>query len=101
MAKMLKMMKQVNEARRMQKQLAKRVVSIKSNDGSITVEARGDMSIKSITIAPETLANTRPEKLERVLVSTINSALDASKKAAAGDMSKLTEGMGLGDLFGG
>ena len=100
MANMFKMMKQMQKVKKMQKELAKKEVEISSNDKTVTVVARGDMTIKKIRIAPEAMDPAKPERLEKVLVSTINGAMDSAKKAAAGDMAKLTEGMGLGGLMG-
>jgi len=102
MAKMMRQMKQMKQMKRMQKQLAAKTVEISSNDGRITVVARGDMTIKSIQINPEALDPAKVERLQKVLASTINSALDSSKKAAAGDMAKMSGGLGgLSEMLGG
>jgi len=102
MAKMLNMMKQVRQARKMQKHLAAKTVEVSSNDGAVTVTARGDMSIKSIRIKPEALDPAACQKLERLLVSIVNGALDSSKKAAAADMAGLTGSLGdLSSMLGG
>lgn len=102
MAKMFEMMKQVRMVKQMQKQLAAKTVSATSRDNIVVVQARGDMTIKSITLDPAALATIRPDQLERHLVSTVNSALDSAKKAAAADMSKLTGGLGgLSEMLGG
>ena len=100
--KMFEMMKQVQQMRKIQKTLAAKTVEIASNDKLVTVVARGDMSIERVTINQELLGQTKHDRLERTLASTINSALDSAKKAAASDMAKLTGGMGgLSDLLGG
>lgn len=94
-------MKQMQQMRRIQKQLAAKTVEITSHDNMVTVVACGDMTIKSIKLGPEALT-LRAEKLERVLTSTVNGAMDSAKKAAAADMAKLTGGMGgLSEMFGG
>jgi DNA-binding protein YbaB len=98
---MFNMMKQVKQMKKMQKGLKKKEVEISNNEKTITVVARGDMTVKSIKIAPEAMDASQPERLEKAIVSTINSAMDSAKKAAASDMAKLTDGMGLGDLMGG
>lgn len=99
--KMLDAMKQMQQMRRIQKQLAAKTVEITSHDNMVTVVACGDMTIKSIKLGPEALT-LRAEKLERVLTSTVNGAMDSAKKAAAADMAKLTGGMGgLSEMFGG
>ncbi len=100
MANVLKMMKQVKQVKKMQKELARKTVEVKSPCGSVTVVAKGDMSLKSISIEADLLDPSRRERVQKLLVSTVNSALDSSKKAAANDMQRLTGGMGLGDLFG-
>ena len=98
---MFDQIKQMNQVRKIQKQMAAKKVEISSNDKSITIVACGDMTIESIKFTPEAL-QMRQEKLERILVSTVNSALDSSKKAAAADMQKLMGGMGgLSEMFGG
>ena len=102
MAKMLDMMKQVKQAKKMQKKLAAKTVQAKSRDDIIVVEARGDMTIKRISVDAEALKTMRHEQFEKMLVSTVNSALDSSKKAAAGDMAKMGGGLGgLSDMLGG
>jgi DNA-binding protein YbaB len=101
--KMLNAMKQMQRMKKIQKQLAAKTVEITSPDGTITVVARGDMTVRSVHIKPEALAGgMKQEKLERILVSTINGALDSSKKAAANDMAKFSGDLGgLSDLLGG
>jgi nucleoid-associated protein EbfC len=102
MADVFKMMKQFRDLRRMQKELESKTAEASSPDGLIAVEARGDMSLRKVEIKPEALQKYAPEKLGKVLVSTINSALDAVKKEAAADMQKMAGGMGgLSNLLGG
>jgi len=100
MTNMLKMMKQLKDVKKMQKQLARKTVEVSSPDGMMTVVAQGDMKLRSVRIDPRAMDPSNPEALARLIVSTVNSALDSSKKAVADDMSKLTEGMGLGNLLG-
>jgi len=59
------------------------------------------MTIQSIKIKPEAFTQMKHERLERTIASTVNGALDSSKKAAASDMAKLGDLSGLGDLLGG
>lgn len=95
-------MKQMQQMRRIQKQLASKTVSISSNDGMVTVVARGDMTVDSIKLKPEALTALKLEKLERLLASTVNGAMDSAKKAAAADMAKMAGGLGgLSEMFGG
>ena len=100
---MWKMMKQAQKVKKIQKELARKTVEVKSTDGTVVVVAGADMTLRTITVDPQWLDPARKPKFEKLLVSTVNSALDSSKKAAAADMQKLTQGLdlgGLGDLFG-
>lgn len=101
MAKMMDMMKQAKQLKKMQKDLKRKVVSASSPDGAVTVEACGDMTVKSVTFVPDALTRLEPKRLGDMVARTVNSAMDSAKKAAAGDMSKLAEGAGLGGMLGG
>jgi len=97
----LKMMKQLKEMKKIQKQLSKKVVEVTSPDGSVTVRASADMSVKSIKLKVDNINSDGLDRLGKTIASTVNSAFDSCKHAAADDMAKLTDGMGLGDMFGG
>ncbi len=101
MPNMVEMMKQVKQLKKMQKELKRKVVSASSPDGSVTVEACGDMTVKSVSITPEAMSGMESKRLGDMVTRTVNSAMDSAKKAAAGDMSKLAGSAGLGDMFGG
>ena len=105
MANMLKMVHQAatmrKQMKRIQKELEKKTVEIKSNNGKVTVVARGDMSIKEIVIDPSALEDLKLERLEKVLVTTVNAALNASKKTAGSEMTKASGGLGgLSEMLG-
>lgn len=97
--KMFDMMKQMHQVRKMQKELGKKEVEIFSNDKTVAVIARGDMTLRSIKIQPTAMDPAHPERLEKTLVSTVNSALESAKQAAAADMAKLAGGLDLGSLL--
>lgn len=99
--KMMQMMKQVKQVKKMQKALASKTVEARSKDDIVVVVAKGDMTVKTITIDSAALDPARKERLEKLIASTVNSALDASKKAAAGDMAKMGDLSGLADMLGG
>jgi DNA-binding YbaB/EbfC family protein len=106
MANMMKMVSQAasmrKQMKKMQKELAKQVVEVTSNNGKITVVARGDMSIKEIRIDPSAIEDLKLDRLEGIIAKTVNSALNASKKTAGTEMSKMSGGLGgLSDMLGG
>jgi len=102
MAGMLQQMKQAMELRskmkKMQSQLEKQVVEIKSNNGKITVSVRGDMTVKDIIFDPSAFDDLNIERLQKVLATTVNSALTAYKEAASAYMQKMG---GLAEMLGG
>ncbi len=105
MAKAMKMMQQAvgmrKQMKKMQKELEKKTVEVKSNNGKVLVTARGDMSIRSIDIDPSALEELKLERLEKILVTTVNAALNGAKKAAGSEMSKMQGGMGgLSEMMG-
>ena len=88
------MMKQLNELRKLQKEMESKTNEATSKDGMVTVVARGDMAIKSMRIDPKAMDVAKPDKLAQLIVSTANSALEACKKQAATDMAKMSGGLG-------
>jgi DNA-binding YbaB/EbfC family protein len=105
MANMMKMVQQANQMRKqmkkMQKEMAKHVVEVSSNNGKVTVAARGDMTIKSITVAAGAIEELSQERVEKLIVQTVNSALNAAKKAASTQMSNMQGMGGLSDMLSG
>ncbi len=105
MAKMIKMIQQAasmrSKMKKMQKELEKKVVEVKSNNGKITVSARGDMTIKDIVFDPSAFEDLNVERLQKVLVTTVNAALNGAKKTAGSEMQKMSGGMGgLSEMLG-
>jgi DNA-binding YbaB/EbfC family protein len=106
MANMMKMVSQAatmrKQMKRMQKELSKQTVEITSNNGKVTVTARGDMSIKDVKIDPTAFEELKLDRLEKIIATTVNSALNAAKKTAGSEMSKMSGGLGgLSDMLGG
>ncbi len=72
-------------------------------NGGITATARGDMSITSIKIAPETWAEVvsgKKERFETMLFNVINGALKSAKKATQEQMANMMKAGGMSGLFG-
>jgi DNA-binding YbaB/EbfC family protein len=105
MAKMFKMMQQAvsmrSKMKQMQKELEKKIVEVKSNNGKVTVSARGDMTIKDIVFDPSAFEDLNVERLQKVLVTTVNAALSGAKKTAGVEMQKMSGGLGgLSEMLG-
>ena len=90
-----------SESKKLQAEVEKIVVPY--SNGGITVTARGDMSITSIKIAPETWAEVvkgKTERFETMLFNVVNGALKSVKKTTQEQMAKLMQDGGMSGLFG-
>ena len=90
-----------SEAKKLQAEMEK--VTVEYANGGITATARGDMSITSIKIAPETWAEVVSGKIERfetMLFNVVNGALKSVKKATQEQMANMVKSGGMSGLFG-
>jgi len=92
---MMKMMKQVAEMKKIQKQLASKKVEFSSAAGQVTVKMTCDMKPHSITVAPELIQSGNVKKIESALLDAFKGVLNAAQAEAAKDMKSLTAGLGL------
>ena len=99
-----KLLKQAQRAqqdmKRVQDELAGKVVEGSSGGGKVTVTATASGDIQGIRIDPAVVDPADVEFLEDLVLSAIRSALDAGRKLAESEMKKLTAGMGLPPGFG-
>ena len=90
-----------NEAKRLQAEIEK--IQVEYANGGISVTARGDFTISSIKISPETwkeAASGKTERFETMLFNVINGALKSVKKTTQEHMAKMMQANGIGGLFG-
>jgi len=94
-----KMMKQMQRMQadmaRAQEDLSGKTVEGSSGGGRVTVTANGGQEITSIKISKEVVDPNDVEVLEDLVLSAVQQALAKSKELAAGEMGKLTQGLGL------
>ncbi len=99
MVNMMKMMKQAAEMQKniqkIQAELAERTVEFSSGGGMVTAEARGDLTVSRITIDPKVIDPSDVEMLEDLVLAAVDGALKAARDMVAGEMSKVTGGLGL------
>ncbi len=95
-------MKMRSEAKRVQNEIAK--ISAQYANGGITVVAKGDMTIASISVSPEAYDEVKagkPQRFETMLFNVVNGALKKARDAVQAEMQKMVrENGGLGGLFG-
>ncbi len=90
-----------SEAKRVQAEIEK--IQVEYANGGITVTARGDMTISSIKIAPETwkeVASGKTERFETMLFNVVNGALKSAKKTTQEQMARMMQAGGMAGLFG-
>ena len=90
-----------SESKKLQAEIEK--ITVEYANGGITATARGDMSITSIKIAPETWAEVvsgKKERFETMLFNVINGALKSAKKATQEQMANMMKAGGMSGLFG-
>ena len=90
------------ETKRIEAEIKK--ISAEYSNGGITVVAKGDMSIESITITPEAydeVKKGKPARFETMLFNVVNGALKKAREATQQHMAKMMQGVeGMGGLFG-
>lgn len=98
-----KQAKQAMELRSQMKKIQKELESqvVEYENGGVVVTARGDMTLASIKIQPESIDINRLDRLERIILDNSNKALRQAKDQASTQMQQLTKGMGLDGLLGG
>jgi len=90
-----------SEAKRIQSEIEK--ITFEYANGGISATARGDFTISSIKIAPETWAEAskgKTERFETMLFNVVNGALKGVKKATQEQMANMMQAGGMGGLFG-
>ncbi len=94
--KMMKQMQRMqSDMARAQEDLSSKTVEASVGGGRVTVTATGGQEITSIKINKEIVDPNDVEVLEDLVLSAVQQALAKSKELAAGEMGKLTQGLGL------
>ena len=94
-------MKMRSEAKRIQNEIQK--ISVTHSNGGITVTAKGDMTISSITFTPEAYDEVKagkPARFETMLLNVVNAALKKARDTTQQEMAKMMQAGGAGGLFG-
>jgi len=94
-------MKMRSEAKRIQNEIQK--ISVSHTNGGITVVAKGDMTITSITFAPDAYDEVKagkPARFETMLLNVVNAALKKARETTQQEMQRLMQAGGAGGLFG-
>lgn len=88
--------KMLLQAKKLQKELKKMVITVEKGEGAVKVEITGEQKIKKINIDPESVDLDDIEELERWVEDAVKEAIAESQKIAAEKMAPMM-GM-LGNL---
>ena len=94
-------MKMRSETKRIQNEIQK--LTAEYSNGGITAVVKGDMSLASLTFAPEAYDEVKagkPQRFETMLVNVVNGALKRMKDTVQAEMTKMMQANGMGGLFG-
>jgi DNA-binding YbaB/EbfC family protein len=89
-----------------QEELAKQKITTTVGGGMVTAVVNGKNELLELKIEKEVIDPDDPIMLQDLIVAAVNDAMQKSKEAAQGEMSKLTGGLnlnvpGLSGMFGG
>jgi len=74
------------QARKLQKELQKEIITVEAGGGTVKVEISGEQKIKKITIDPEAVDLDDIGQLENWVEEAVKEAISASQKLAAEKM---------------
>jgi DNA-binding YbaB/EbfC family protein len=83
---------------KLQKEMAKTILEVSSDDGSIQVSVNGQQRVLSIKISPSVIDPDNAKKLEKLILKTVTDALDKSQQMSAKRMKELTGGINIPGL---
>lgn len=98
----MNMQQMMRQAQKMQKELAKAQQEVAAmtfegtaGGGMVSVTARGDMSIESITIDPEAIDPEDVEMLQDMICAAVNEAIRGINEMSNARMGAVTGGMNI------
>ncbi len=86
--------KMLMQARKLQKELQKTVITAEAGDGAVKVEITGEQKIKRIHIDPEQVDLSDIRELEKWVEDAVKEAIQQSQKLAAEKMQPMMGALG-------
>jgi DNA-binding YbaB/EbfC family protein len=86
--------KMLMQARKVQKELQKQIITVEEGDGAVKVEITGEQKIKRIHIDPASVDLDDIGQLERWVENAVKEAIAESQKIAAEKMQPLMGSLG-------
>lgn len=92
------LMKMQKEMKSLQKKLKATRVEGESNGGKVKAAVNGEFNLLSLSIEPELLSDGDAGKIEKMVISAVNDAVEKMKRHSADEMSRLTGGLNIPGL---
>ncbi len=93
------LMKMQREMKNIQKKIKKTKLEGESSDGSVKATVSGEFVLVDISVSDELAKSGDAKKIEKMVFSAVNDAINKVRDFSAEEMKKLTGGMDLGGLF--
>jgi hypothetical protein len=93
------LMKMQKEMKNIQKKIQKARIDGESSDGSVKAVVNGEFSLLDITIAEALIKSGDVKKIEKMVYSAVNDAVNKARDFAASEMKAIAGGMDLGGMF--
>lgn len=93
------LMKMQKEMKNIQKKIQKTKISGESSDGSVKAVVNGEFTLQDITIDENLIKSGDTKKVEKMVFSAINDAVNKARDYAAEEMKAIAGGMDLGSMF--
>jgi DNA-binding YbaB/EbfC family protein len=93
------LMKMQKEMKNIQKKIQKARIDGESSDGSVKAVVNGEFSLLDITIAESLIKSGDVKKIEKMVYSAVNDAVNKARDFAASEMKAIAGGMDLGGMF--
>jgi len=91
---MLDQAKMLMQVKKLQKELAKTVLEVASDDDFVTVQISGEQKIKSIKIDPDQVDLDNIQELEETIATVVKQAINESQQLAAEKMKPMMGQLG-------
>ena len=92
---MKKVQKLQNDMKKMQEELKKKTVEVSAGGGAVKIVMNGEKEVQSLHIDPVAVDSEDVEMLQDLLSAAFNESVKKVDDMMAGEMGKLTGGLGL------
>lgn len=93
------LMRMQKEMKNIQKKIQKAKIEGESSDGSVKATVNGEFSLLDISISENLIKAGDVKKVEKMVYSAVNDAVNKARDFAASEMKAIAGGMDLGSMF--